>query len=114
MVFERIGEVVIAGVTRPIRINPQSGRFEIDAEGPTAFIDFRVRGSALSLIHTEVPEPLRRKGLADALVHAALEYARAHHMTVRPICPFVSSYIRRHPSSRSLVIEDEPSTKRPQ
>jgi predicted GNAT family acetyltransferase len=70
-----------------------------------AAIAFRVRGSELSLIHTEVPEALRRKGLADALAHAALEYARTHQLTVRPICPFVSSYIRRHPSYQSLVSE---------
>ena len=96
MALERVGDVVIDGVTRPITINPQSGRFEIDVDGSIAFIDFRIRGPALSLIHTEVPEAMRRRGLADALAHAALEYARTHQMTVRPICPFVSSYIRRH------------------
>jgi predicted GNAT family acetyltransferase len=103
MAQEQVGEVVVDGVTYPIRIDFDSSHFEIRAGGEVAFILFRLRGSTLSLIHTEVPPALQRKGLADALAKAALEYARTHSMTVKPICPFVAKYLTRHPEYQNLV-----------
>ena len=106
MAQEQIGEVVVDGVKSPIQIDFDSSHVEIRVGGDAAFILFRLRGSTLSLIHTEVPPALQRKGLADALAKAALEYARTHSMTVKPICPFVAKYLTRHPEFQSLV---EPS-----
>jgi predicted GNAT family acetyltransferase len=106
MAVEKIGEVVVDGATRPITVDPQSGRFEIRVDVDEAFIQFRRRGSVLSLIHTEVPKPVEKKGVAAALARAALEYARAHGMTVRPICPYVAKFIARHQEFQDLVEPD--------
>lgn|SRR5688572_4142741 len=103
MAQEQVGEVVVDGVKYPIQIDFDSSHFEIRVGGDAAFILFRLRASTLSLIHTEVPPALQRKGLADALAKAALEYARTHSMTVKPICPFVAKYLTRHPEFQSLV-----------
>lgn len=103
MARERIGEVVVDGATRPIDLDLEAGRFEVRVDSHVAFIQFRARGSVLSLIHTEVPAALRKRGLAEALASAALEYARARHMTVNPICPFVAKFITRHPEFQDLV-----------
>ena len=111
MAQEQVGEVVVDGVNHPIHIDFESAHFEIRVGGHVAFILFRPRGSTLSLIHTEVPAALQRKGLGDALAKAALEYARTHSLTVKPICPFVAKYLTRHPEFQNLV---EPSGDRRQ
>jgi predicted GNAT family acetyltransferase len=100
---QTIGEVVINGAKRPIELDSVGGRLEARADDQVAFVDLRLRGSVLSLIHTEVPAPLRGQGIAEALARAGLEYARAHHMTVKPFCPFVARFITRHPEFQDLV-----------
>src|ERR1700733_4424476 len=96
MARERIGEVTVHGAPRAIEIDPEAGRLELRAGDAVAFIQIRVRPPVLSFIHTEVPTELRGQHVADALARAGLEYARMRQMTVKPFCPFVASYIRRH------------------
>ncbi|MDE3155178.1 MAG: N-acetyltransferase, partial [Acidobacteriota bacterium] len=64
----------------------------------------------LVLVHTEVPPALRGRGLADRLAAAALDYARAHHLAIVPVCPFVKKYLTRHPGDQSLVRGERPTT----
>jgi predicted GNAT family acetyltransferase len=101
--MDSIGEVVIDGVPHAIEIDPDAGRLEVHAGDDVAFTQIRLRDSVLSLIHTEVPPELRRRGIADAMTRAALEYARAYGLSVRPTCPFVRAYLRRHPEYQDLV-----------
>ena len=103
MTRERIGEVVVDGVAHAIEIDPESRQIEADVQGHVAFILFRTSGSELALIHTEVPPALRGKSIAEALARAALDYARSHQMTVKPICPFVARFVRRHQEYQDLV-----------
>jgi uncharacterized protein len=103
---ERIGEVDIGGTTRGIDINFESGRFELNVDGLLAFMTFRLRGSVLSLIHTEVPRALRGQGIAGTLAHGVLEYARTRALSVNVICPFVAKYLTRHPEFQDLVARD--------
>ena len=58
---------------------------------------------------------LEGKGVASRLVKTALDDARIQHLAVVPFCPFVASFLRRHPDDNDLVhpddrhlIEDEP------
>jgi len=83
--------------------NEAERRFELAREGHTAVLTYRERDGQVTLIHTEVPPALRGRGLADELAHAALEYALQHRLTVRPVCPFVQAYLRRHPEYADLV-----------
>ena len=103
MAGERIGELVLDDAVVPIELDMPSGRLAIRAGDKVAILAFHLRGSVLSLIHTEVPTTLRGKGVAGALARAVLDYARAHRMTVKPFCPFVGRYIRRHPEFQDLV-----------
>ena len=54
----------------------------------------------LDLQHTEVPPSGHGEGVGDALVRAALAYARAHDLTVIATCPYVQAWLRRHPEER--------------
>jgi predicted GNAT family acetyltransferase len=103
MAVEQIGEVVVSGQRRPIQLNLDNSRFEVWVDERLALLLFRLRGTKLSLIHTEVPPTLQHHGLADALARAALEYARGHSLRVKVICPFVANYLARHPEFQDLV-----------
>lgn len=108
MASEQVGDVVVSGQVRPIGLNFHDSRFEISVDGQVAFLLFRLRGTRLSLIHTEVPPPLQHQGIADALATAALEYARRRSLRVKVICPFVAKFLTRHPAFQDLVeTEDE-------
>ena len=37
------------------------------------------------------------------MAHAGLEYARSEHLAVIALCPFVASYIARHPEYQALT-----------
>src|SRR5262245_44620824 len=103
MARERIGDVAVSGETRAIELDPEAGRLEVHTGEPAPFIALRLRGSKLSLIHTEVPPALRAQGVAEAMAQSALDYARSHHLTVLPFCPFVRKFIERHPEYQDLV-----------
>jgi predicted GNAT family acetyltransferase len=103
MAVEQVGDVVVNGQSLPIRLNLDDSRFEIRVDEQVAFLLFRLRGTRLSLIHTEVPPSLQHHGLADALARRALEYARRQSLRVKVICPFVAKYLARHPGFQDLV-----------
>ena len=100
---QRLGEVTVDGRPWPLVINRGADRFEARVGEHVASITFHVHGSALSLIHAEAPPALRGKRVADGLAEAALNYAREHRMTVKPFCPFVAGYIKRHREYHDLI-----------
>jgi predicted GNAT family acetyltransferase len=75
--------------------NSATSRFELTADGHTAFLVYKRTPETLELIHTEVPEELRGRHLGDALVEFALERAQAENLRVVAICPFVRAYLRK-------------------
>ena len=79
--------------------NAATSRFELIADGHTAFLVYKRTAETLELIHTEVPEELRGRHLGDALVEFALERAHADGLRVVAICPFVRAYLRKRSSS---------------
>jgi predicted GNAT family acetyltransferase len=81
----------------------QAGRFEIRAPEGTPLLQYVKRGRAVHLVHTEVPETMEGRGYGAALAKAALDAARAEGLQVVPTCPFVRTYIRRHPEYADLV-----------
>ncbi len=83
--------------------NVAAERFEVQLDGLTAMAEYKLAPSTIIFTHTEVPKPLACRGLADKIVHAALEHARREHLAVVPFCPFVAAYIRRHADFKALV-----------
>ncbi len=94
-----------------VQNNQQAKQFELHSDGQLAFLKYQSTGSQLLLIHTEVPKELEGKGVGSALAKAGLEYARQNQLKVIPICPFVQSYLKRHPEYQDLVKEG--SVKKP-
>ena len=83
--------------------NESASRFEMPFEGHLCVAQYRLIDGVMWLTHTEVPPPLRGRGLAAHVVQAALDYARAHGLKVRPACSYVHSYMRRHPEAHDLM-----------
>src|ERR687885_2379042 len=83
--------------------NETAQRYEARVAGQLAIITYQRLGDRIIFIHTEVPEALEGHGIAGKMARFALEDARARHLAVIPRCPFVASYIRRHPEYADLV-----------
>lgn len=83
--------------------NREQRRYELKLEGGTAFIDYTDRGNIRTLTHAEVPLPLRGGGIAGKLTQGALDLARADGIKVVPRCPYVATFIDRHPQYQDLL-----------
>lgn len=77
-----------------------------DGDTLVGFIAYRTEPGACVLIHTEVAPRVEGTGHGSALVRAALDDLRERGLYVVPLCPFVASYIRRHPEYADLVVGD--------
>ena len=89
-----------------VRDNPDALRYELLVDGEVAGeIRYRPRPDAVALVHTEVSQALEGRGLGGQVVQGALEDLRSRGLQVVPICPFVRSYIQRHPEYGDLVVD---------
>lgn len=86
-----------------VRQNPARSRFELDAEGGTAYAYYRLDGGIVAFHHTETPPHLQGRGIASRLVRGALEQVRVQGLKVIPRCSFVSAYLARHPEFNDLL-----------
>jgi uncharacterized protein len=84
-------------------LNDTEQRFEAGLEGEKAVLEFYVSKGSIVFTHTEVPEQFEGGGVGSALVRAGLDYARKERLYVVPACPFVQTYLRRHPHDLELV-----------
>ena len=82
-----------------------SGRFELNRNGKTSFLEYRIGNGVLTLIHTEVPAELRGECLGSELARMGLDWARRNNLKVRVGCPFVASYLEDHPEYSDLVLK---------
>jgi predicted GNAT family acetyltransferase/glutaredoxin len=86
---------------------PEASRYELrDGDRMIGEAAYRRRNGRLALIHTEVDEALEGRGLGSRLIATALDDARREGLEVVPLCPFVASYIRRHPEYQDIVAAD--------
>lgn len=93
--------------------NPNESRYEVRVDDELAgFAQYRPRPAGLAFIHTEIDDRFEGQGLGGKLVSHALDDARSRGLAVLPICPFVRSYIERHPEYLDLVPEEKRSSYR--
>jgi uncharacterized protein len=85
---------------------PERNRYEAVIDGTVAgFIEYQVANGDRAFMHTEVSDDFEGKGVGSALAKGALEDLRARQLKVRPFCPFVSGWIRRHQDYLGLVAD---------
>jgi predicted GNAT family acetyltransferase len=88
-----------------VQDNPNDLRYELLVDGEVAGeLQYRRTHDSVALVHTEILRLLEGRGLGARLVAGALDDIRARNLRVTAICPFVRSYIRRHPEYGDLVV----------
>jgi predicted GNAT family acetyltransferase len=60
-------------------------------------------GTVLAMTHTEVLPARRSGGVAGVMATAALDDVRARRLRVDPVCPYIATFIRRHPEYAELL-----------
>lgn len=73
-------------------------RFELRVgDDVVGIADYRPIPGGLAVTHMEVPHRFEGRGFASRLAEVLLRDASRRRLTVRPVCPFLADYVRRHP-----------------
>ena len=85
--------------------NPERKRYEAHIDDRLAgFADYIEMSGLVIFSHTEVMPAYEGKGVGSALARFALDDVRAEGVRkVQPLCPFIRSWIERHPDYQDLV-----------
>ena len=86
-----------------VRHNEAEQRYEVERDGETAVLTYRVSGNTITFTHTIVPPEMEGGGVGSALVKTGLAAAREQGMKVVPSCSFVRGYIERHSEYQELL-----------
>lgn len=78
-------------------------RFSTRADGLDCVLDYNLAGSVMTITRTEVPAAVGGRGIAAALVQAAVDAARAHGWRVVPACSYAAAWLGRHPAYADLL-----------
>ncbi len=90
-----------------VQNNAAEQRYEVRIGDALAELTYQRTGDVITFLHTGVPAALEGRGIGGKLAQTALDDARAQHLTVVPLCPFVAAYIQRHPAYLDLVSATE-------
>ena len=83
---------------------PDEQRFVVTVDGKRAGrLDYEVRGDVFVALHTEIDRAHEGQGLAAILVREVLDQVRDTGLVLRPVCPYVLRYLRKHPEYGDLV-----------
>lgn len=83
---------------------PDQKRYEARLEAKLAgFAAYERAGDVVVFTHTEVDDAYEGQGVGSALVRGALDDVRQRGLPVLALCPFVKTWIARHPDYADLV-----------
>ena len=60
-------------------------------------LHYQRAGARIMITHTEVARDMREKGLAQLLVDASVQWARAEKLTIVPLCSYARAVLERTP-----------------
>ncbi len=97
-------------MTPVVTDNEEARRYEARLGAELAgFLNYRLRDGEIVLVHTDVGQAYEGQGVGGALAKFALEDARARRLRVTPQCPFVRSWLKRHPEYEDVLEPPAPS-----
>ena len=81
----------------------EKNRFEVREDGEVAVLTYEVddegREPSVTFLHTVVPDALEGRGIGSALAETGVRWAQEQGLAVVPQCPFVRSWLERHPEA---------------
>ena len=84
--------------------SPDHHRYELrSGDEVIGFLAYRLGDGVITLVHTEVDPAHGGQGHAATLARGALDDARSRGLSVVPSCPYVASFIEKHPEYADLV-----------
>jgi predicted GNAT family acetyltransferase len=92
--------------------NPEAKRYEARVGGELAgFAEYLLTDEFIVFTHTQVDPAHEGRGIGGATARSALDdVAAAGTRRVIPLCPFIKTWIGRHPDYLHLVYQAPPST----
>lgn len=87
----------MVNVQLDIKANGHGHFYIIENDEQLGEMKISISPNELTVYHTEVLPKEEGKGLARELLKSMVAYARANHLKVRAICPYVSAQFKRHP-----------------
>ncbi len=86
-----------------------ASRYEAHLKGDLAgIIDYVLKHGRLALVHTEVMSGFEGRGVAAALARFAFDDARGRGLRIIALCPYVRSWLARHPEEADIVVGATP------
>jgi uncharacterized protein len=83
---------------------PERHRYEIHVDGALAgFATYRRVDGRFVFEHTEIDPSFEGRGLGSHLARGALDDVEAQDERVVPLCPFIRSWLDKHPERSGLV-----------
>lgn len=87
-----------------IRQDMQRQMFFVKVNGGHAWLKYdKPKEDVLDYKETYVPTSSRNKGVGSRLVAHALDYANDQKLNVEPSCPFVNTFIEKHPEYENVL-----------
>jgi predicted GNAT family acetyltransferase len=85
-----------------IEHDAKAQQFRTVVDGHQAELNYRLRGTVMSITHTGVPEEISGRGIAADLMKAALAHAESAGWTIVPACSYAAGFMTRHPEYSHL------------
>ena len=79
----------------------------MDGEEQIGEMAVEISGENLTVYHTEVLPKAQGKGYAKKMLEAMVNHARANHLKVIPLCPYVHAQFKRHPQEYADIWKKE-------
>lgn len=84
--------------------NSSEGSFFVNQDDvKVAELSYVKRGKSININHTHVDETLQGKGVAKAMVMAAVEWARQNEIKISPTCSYAQAVFKRDSSLSDVL-----------
>lgn len=80
------------------------GRYQVTSgDRMVGYSEYDLEPGRIVFTHTVVRPEFEGQGIGSRLAEHVVEDARARNLRITPVCPFVRSYLRRHPEYEPIV-----------
>jgi hypothetical protein len=86
------------------RDDPELHRYLAEIDGRVVGMAvYQLRAGRHIFVHTEINSEYEGQGVGSALARFALDDVKAQGGTVVPLCPFIASWVKRHPEYQTMI-----------